>query len=69
MRTAHVQSLQNNHTHNYLQSMNRDFSNVDWQPVLNETNKNTSLILFNKCLTENFNRQAKIIEKKVKGRK
>ena len=49
--------------------MNRDFSNVDWQPVLNETNKNTSLILFNKCLTENFNRQAKIIEKKVKGRK
>ena len=47
--------------------MNRDFSNVDWQPVLNETNKNTSLILFNKCLTEIFNRQAKIIEKKVKG--
>ena len=50
-------------------STNRDFSNVDWQPVLNETNINISLNLFNKTLTEIFNRHAKIIEKKVKGRK
>ena len=47
--------------------MNRDFSNLDWQPVLNETDVNTSLNLFNKILTEIFKRHAKIIEKKVKG--
>ena len=50
------------------ESMNRDFSNVDWQPVLNETDINTWLNLFNKILTEIFN-HAKIIERKVKGRK
>ena len=50
-------------------SMNRDFSNVDWQPILNETDINISLNLFNETLTEIFNRHAKIIEKKVKGRK
>ena len=49
--------------------MNRDFSNVDWQPILNETDINLSLSLFNETLTEIFNRHAKIIEKKVKGRK
>ena len=49
--------------------MNRDFSNVDLQPVLNETDINTSLNLFNKILTKVFNRHAKIIKKKVKGRK
>ena len=47
--------------------MNRDFSNVDWQPVLNETDINTSLNIFNKILTKIFNWHAKIIEKKIKG--
>ena len=32
--------------------MNSDFSNLDWQPVLNETDVNTSLNLFNKILTK-----------------
>ena len=32
--------------------MNRDFSNVDWQLVLNETDVNTLLNLFNKILTK-----------------
>ena len=50
-------------------SMNRDFSNADWQPILNETTINISLNLLNENLTEIFNQRAKIIEKKVKGRK
>ena len=46
-----------------------NFSNVDWQPILNETDINISLNLFNKILTKIFIRQAKIMKKKVKGRK
>ena len=36
-------------------SMNKGFSNIDWRPVFNETDINTSLNLFNKTLTETFN--------------
>ena len=46
-----------------------NFSNVDWQPILNETDISISLNLFNKILTKIFNRHSKIMEKKVKGRK
>ena len=31
------------------ESMNRGFSNVDWQPVLNKTDINASLIFLIKC--------------------
>ena len=50
-------------------SMNRDFSKVNWLPILNETDVNIALNNFNEILTDIFNRHAKIIEKKVKGRK
>ena len=46
-----------------------NFSNVDWQPILHETDISISLNLFNKILTKIFNRHSKIMEKKVKGRK
>ena len=39
--------------------MNRHFSNVDWQPVLNETDINISLNLLNKMQTKIFNQYAK----------
>ena len=47
-------------------SMKIYFSNVYWQPVINETDINTPLNLFNKILTETFNQHAKAMEKKVK---
>lgn len=44
----------------------RVFSIADWQPILNETNINISLNLFNTTLTEIFDRHTKAIENKVK---
>ena len=49
------------------ESMNRDFSNVDWQLVLNETDVNTSLNLFNKILTKISIDMQKLQKKKLKG--
>ena len=49
------------------ESMNRDFSNVDWQLVLNETDVNTLLNLFNKILTKISIDMQKLQKKKLKG--
>ena len=49
-------------------SMNRDFEEVNWLPVLNTTNVNIALENFNFIMRDIFDNHAPFITKRIKGR-